>query len=117
MKKLYYLSTCDTCREIIRKCGGLKNFEWQDIKTQPITPTQIKDLKEMAGSYEMLFSRRAIKYLEMNLKNQDLHEHDYKQLILQEYTFLKRPVIIDGDTLFVGSEAGMVEKMVAHFKK
>lgn len=109
MKKIYYLSTCDTCRTIIKRLGGLKDFVWQDIKTEPMTLSQLKEMKEMAGSYEALFSRRAIKYKEMGLKDQKLSEKDIQRLILQEYTFLKRPVIIDGDRIYVGNE----EKTIA----
>jgi arsenate reductase len=109
MKKIYYLSTCDTCRTIIKRLGGLKDFECQDIKTEPMTKSQLKEMKEMAGSYEALFSRRAIKYKEMKLKDQVLQENDFQRLILHEYTFLKRPVIIWGDHIFVGNE----EKTVA----
>ena len=104
MKKIYYLSTCDTCREIIKKLGGLQGYDRQDIKTEGITATQLKEMKEMAGTYEALFSKRAIKYKEMNLKDQTLTENDYKRLILQEYTFLKRPVIISGNKIFIGNE-------------
>jgi arsenate reductase (glutaredoxin) len=113
MKKLYYLSTCDTCREIIKRLGGLKDFIWQDIKTEPITALQLEEMKEKAGSYEALFSRRAIKYREMNLKDRVLRESDYRRLILQEYTFLKRPVILAGKEIFIGNE----EKNVAAAEK
>jgi arsenate reductase (glutaredoxin) len=109
MKKIYYLSTCDTSRRIIRQLDGLEGFVRQDIKTEPITAAQIREMKEMAGTYEALFSRRAIRYKEMNLKDQVLKESDYKELILAEYTFLKRPVIIDGGEIFVGSERKTVE--------
>ena len=109
MKKVYYLSTCDTCRSIIKRLGGLKDFEWQDIKTEAITKSQLTEMKRLAGSYEALFSRRAIKYKEMGLKDQVLQEKDFQRLILQEYTFLKRPVIIAGDQIYVGNE----EKTVA----
>ncbi len=109
MKKIYYLSTCDTCRTIIKRLGGLKDFEWQDIKTEQMTKSHLKEMKDMSGSYEALFSRRAIKYKEMGLKDQVLQEKDFQRLILQEYTFLKRPVIIFGDRIFVGNE----EKTVA----
>ena len=76
----------------------------QDIKTELITPTQLKEMKAMAGSYEALFSRRAIKYKTMNLKDQLLTENDYKKLIVEEYTFLKRPVIISNNKIFIGNE-------------
>lgn len=109
MKKIYYLSTCDTCRRIIKRLGGLDDFIKQDIKTEAITAVQLKEMRDMAGSYEALFSRRAVKYEEMQLKDRVLEEKDYKRLILEEYTFLKRPVIISGKHIFIGNE----EKNVA----
>ena len=92
------------------------DFEKQDIKTDLITPAQLKEMKEMAGSYEALFSRRAIKYKEMNLKDQELTENDFKRLILQEYTFLKRPVIIVGDKIFVGNEEKTIQLIITLFQ-
>ena len=108
MKKIYYLSTCDTCRDIIKRLGGLPDFERQDIKTQPITNGQLKHLKVKAGSYEILFSKRAILYREMNLKEMSLTESDFRKLILKEYTFLKRPVIVFEDQIFIGNEKSIV---------
>lgn len=102
MKKIYYLKTCDTCKRILRSIP-LNGFTLQDIKSDPITNQQLKEMKELAGNYESLFSRRAKKYKAMDLKNQTLTEIDYKQLILDEYTFLKRPVIIIEDKIFIGS--------------
>jgi len=113
MKKIYYLSSCDTCSKIIKRLGGLEGYIRQDIKFEPITPGQLEEMKGMKGSYEALFSRRAIKYKEMKLKDQDLNEQDYKRFILEEYTFLKRPVIISGKRIFVGNEAKTIEQAEA----
>ncbi len=109
VKKIYYLSTCDTCARIIRRLGGLEGFEKQDIKTNRITSGQLAEMKRLAGSYEGLFSKRAVLYKERKLKEMNLDEGDYGRLILEEYTFLKRPVIIIGRKIFVGNE----EKTVA----
>lgn len=76
----------------------------QDIKTEKITPAQLEEMKSLSGSYESLFSRRALKYKEWGLKDKQLTEKDYRQYILDEYTFLKRPVVIIGKKIFVGSE-------------
>lgn len=81
----------------------------QDIKFEKITPAQLNEMKQMIGSYEALFSRRALKYKELGLKDQKLTESDYRNYILQEYTFLKRPVIIVGDQIFAGSEKKTIE--------
>jgi arsenate reductase len=105
MKKMYHLATCNTCQAIITATGiNKKGFALQDIKTTKITPAQLDEMKTLAGSYEALFSRRALKYKEMGLKDKQLTEDDYRKLILEEYTFLKRPVVINNKTIFVGSD-------------
>jgi arsenate reductase (glutaredoxin) len=105
LKKLYYLGTCTTCQRIIKDMAlDKKGFEMQDIKFEKITPAQLKEMKDMIGSYEALFSKRALKYKELGLKDKNLGEEDYRKHILQEYTFLKRPVIVLNDKIFVGSE-------------
>jgi len=103
MRKIFHLSSCNTCQRIIKELNEGEGFELQDIKTQPLSPTDLAFFKEQAGSYEALFSRRAMKYKSMGLKEKQLSEEDYKNLILQEYTFLKRPVIVIDGKVFVGN--------------
>lgn len=112
MKKIFHLGNCTTCQAIIRDSGIEKiGFEFQEIKSQPITAAQLDEMGKMAGSYEALFSRRALKYKEMGLKDRQLTEKDYRNLILSEYTFLKRPVVINGKKIFIGSEKKNVEAL------
>lgn len=114
MKKIYHLGNCTTCQAIIKETGiAEKGFEMQDIKTEKITPAQLEEMKQKAGSYESLFSRRAMKYKEMGLKDKALTEADYRKLILDEYTFLKRPVVFVNDQLFIGSEKKTVAALKA----
>lgn len=115
MKKVYTLSTCDTSRNILKKTN-LKQigFEIKDIKLSPITAEEMDQMFELAGSYEALFSRRSQKYKSMGLKDVKLKEEDYKKLILQEYTFLKRPVIIDDNQIFIGNSKANVGALLKH---
>ena len=83
----------------------------QDIKFEKITPSQLEEMKNKVGSYEALFSRRAMKYKEWGLKDKSLTELDYRKYILQEYTFLKRPVVIMEDKIFTGSERKTIEEL------
>ena len=63
MKKIYYLGNCTTSQSIMKETGiSAEQFEMQDIKINPITAAQLEELRKMAGSYEDLFSRRAMKY-------------------------------------------------------
>ena len=109
MKKAYHLSTCDTCKRILKELDLPDDFELQDIKNEAISKEQLEQMHELAGSYESLFSKRARLYKERDLKNKSLEETDYKELILEHYTFLKRPVIINGDEIFIGNSKKTVE--------
>ncbi|HEU4717382.1 MAG TPA: arsenate reductase [Bacteroidia bacterium] len=110
MKKFYYLGTCDTCARIIKETGvDKKGFVMQDIKTEKITPAQIDEMKKLAGSYEALFSRVALKYKTLDPKPSS--EKEYRKLILGEYTFLKRPVAIMGDRIFIGNSKSNVSAL------
>ncbi len=112
MMKIYHLGNCGTCQRILGEIPKIKRFEQQEIKTQPITAAQLDEMKKMAGSYEALFSKIAMKYRSMGLNEMKLTEKDYRKYILEEYTFLKRPTIIIGDQIFIGSAPKTVKAMM-----
>lgn len=86
----------------------LKGCEIREIKTQKISEAELDDLARLAGSYELLFSRKAVKYRTLNLKDKKLSEKDIRKLILSEYTFLRRPVMVIGDQIFIGNATAQV---------
>jgi arsenate reductase len=87
MKKMYHLGNCTTCQAIIKATGvDKKGFDMQDIKFEKITPAQIDEMKKMAGSYEALFSRRAMKYKEWGLKEKNLGEKGLPPIYLRMNT-------------------------------
>lgn len=104
-KKIYHLAHCTTCQSIIKETGANnEGVELQNIRQEKITEQQLEEMKKLAGSYEALFSRRALKYKELGLKDKQLTEDDYKNYILEEDTFLKRPVAIINEQIFIGSD-------------
>ena len=109
MHKIYHLSSCNTCQRIIKELELPLGFKLQDIKSSPITEPQLSHLKELAGDYKSLFSRRARLYNQRNLKEQPLTESDYKELILEHYTFLKRPIILIENNIFIGNSKKTIE--------
>ena len=110
MRKVYYLSTCDTCKRIMKSLN-LEGFEKQDIKTVPITNDQLEEMNSLSGSYESLFSRVARKYRANGLHERDLTEAELKGFILEEYTFLKRPVFIIDGQIFIGNSKKVVAQV------
>ena len=110
MKKVYFLQTCDTCRRILKEVN-LDGFERQEIKANPVTVSQLEEMYIFSNSYEALFNKRAKKYKSMGLKSELITEKEYKQFILDEYTFLKRPVFIVGNDIFIGNSKKEIDRL------
>ena len=43
------------------------------------------------------------------MKDKNLSEADIRQLIIDEYTFLKRPVLVLDDQIFIGNSKKVVD--------
>ncbi|MEN8927608.1 MAG: ArsC/Spx/MgsR family protein [Flavobacteriales bacterium] len=109
MKKAYYLSTCDTCKRILKELQLSSDWKLQDIKTDKITLEQLEEMRSMTDSYESLLNKRARKLSEF--KGQELSEEKLKSMILEEYTFLKRPVFVYDNEIFIGNSKKVVETL------
>ena len=110
MKKIYYLKTCSTCKRILDDLN-LDGVQLINIKEESILEKDLDFAAKSVGSYEGLFSRRAMKYRSLGLNEKTLSEKDMKEWILKEYTFLKRPMAIIDDEVFVGSTKKVVESL------
>ena len=117
MKKIYHLKSCSTNQRILKEINPGPEVELQNIKEKNIDPETLDFLKEKVGSYEALFSKKAMKYRSMGLNEMDLSEADYKRFMMEEYTFLKRPFMINGDEVFIGNAKKTIEAAKASFNK
>lgn len=117
MRKIYHLSSCSTCQKIIKEINPTESIELQDIKVENIDATTLDWIKEKVGSYEALFSKRAMKFRSMGLNEMKLTEDDYRKYMLEEYTFLKRPFMIVDENVFIGNAKKVVEQAVTAFQK
>ncbi|UZO82043.1 hypothetical protein NBT05_06120 [Aquimarina sp. ERC-38] len=103
MKKFFYLKTCDTCKRILSELDLPADIEQQNVKDKPISEDDLETLYQLTGSYESLFNRRSKLYREKGLHEQQLSETDYRNYILEHYTFLKRPILVINDQIFAGN--------------
>lgn len=110
MKRLFHLSTCNTCQRIIKELELPADVALQDIKAEAITESQLDEMKELSGSYESLFSKRSRQYRARGLHERSLSESEMRSLILEEYTFLKRPVLLLDNQIFIGNTKKVVEQ-------
>lgn len=107
MRKVYFLQTCDTCKRILKEVNT-DGFKLQEIKSNPINDAQLAEMYALSGSYENLFNKRARLCKSLDLKSKTISETNYKQYLLEEYTFLKRPVFIVDNEIFIGNSKVVV---------
>ena len=111
MKLFYYLSTCQTCKLIIKDLDLDDSIQKIDIKKNPINKDQLNYLYKIEGRYENLINKRAQLFKTLDLRNKVLGENDYKKLLLKHYTFLKRPVLAYDNYLFIGNSSKVTIEM------
>ena len=113
MKVVYHLGTCSTCKRIIDSITWPADICFVDIKKQAITAEVLELLKAHFGTYEAVFSKKSKRYSEV--KASISGDEDHKTLILSDYTFLKRPVIIYNGFYSVGNDRSSVERLQENF--
>lgn len=115
MKKVFYLNTCDTCRKILAQFN-LSDWELREIKKQPITKEELEEMYSKTNSYEALFSKKSTQIKLRELDAKSLTEDDFKELILDHYTFLKRPVFLTDKEIFVGNDKKNIDALKMFFR-
>ena len=114
MKKVFYLKSCGTCTKILKQLD-LSDWELREIKSKPISEEELSEMFEKTKSYEALFSRRSTQIKAQNIDVKSLKEDDFKKLILEHYSFLKRPVFLTDKEIFVGNEKKKLEDLETFF--
>jgi arsenate reductase len=109
---IWHLSSCDTCRRILKEtASGTAAATFREIKSNPITPEELDCLRNIAGSYVTLLNLRARKLQSPEFKTLEITEATARRLILEDYTFLKRPVYLLDGRVFAGNSPEAVSAM------
>ena len=117
MKKIYFLKSCSTNQRILKQLNLGEDVVLQNIKEENIDEETLDRLKDKVGTYEALFSKKAMKYRALGLNEMKLTETDFKRHMLEEYTFLKRPFIINDEEVFIGNSKSVVNAAIESFNK
>ena len=97
---------CGTCRRALRwmKDNGIE-ADVRDIKTENPTVKELKEWTAKSGlPVRKHFNTSGKLYKEMDLKNRlkDMSSDDMITLLASDGMLVKRPVLVDGDTVLVG---------------
>lgn len=117
MKVVFYLKSCNTCIRIIKDVKLDSSFKFREIKSKPLSLKEIEMIYSLSKNYESIFNKRAKLYSEKNLKDITLTELEYKNYILENYTFLKRPVIVVDNKIFIGNSKKNILELKKHLSE
>jgi arsenate reductase len=106
-----YLSTCSTCVRIIKELGIQDVDYLQDVKQHQITSEQLAFLYAHTKSYEALINKRGRVYAQLKKEGADFSEAVFKRLLEQEYSCLKRPILIWNNIVYLGNSKATVAQM------
>lgn len=115
MKKAFYLKTCNTCKRILSSLN-LEGWQLQELKTEPLTPGDLEKMYQLAGSYKALFSKRSTQIKARGIEVAHLTEEDYRALLLDHYSFLKRPVFLTEDQIFIGNNVQTIAAVAEYIQ-
>ena len=87
------------------------SWQMREIKNEPLSEEELHEMHGLTGSYEALFSKRSTKIKELGIDVKSLEENDFQKLLLRHYSFLKRPVILYNNEIFIGNEKSSVTKL------
>tara|TARA_R110001592_G_scaffold138225_1_gene356931 strand:- start:51980 stop:52285 length:306 start_codon:yes stop_codon:yes gene_type:complete len=91
------------------KTWDLTGLELQDLKKENIKESELEFLRARVNSYEDLLNKRARLLKEHDLNDGSQREEQIRQLILFHYSFLKRPILVLKNEIFVGNSAQITE--------
>ncbi len=116
IERMYWLPYCSTCTKAEKYLldKGVTIRQTINIKEESVSLETLQALAESLGSVEALFSKRAMKYRAWGLHEKQLSDADMLKYMHEEYTFIKRPVIIaDNGKVLAGFSAKQYDAFIA----
>ena len=95
---LYGISTCDTCKKALKAIEAAgKSGTFRDVRSQPLSPAEIDAIVTEFG--DRVINRQSTTYRSFS---DFLRASDPEAQIAAQPAVMKRPVIQDGETWYLG---------------
>lgn len=96
------IKNCDTVRKTRKWLAENEvEFEFIDLKKEPLTIDEIKELEFKVG-LDVLVNKRGTTYRNLGLKDKDLTKEEMLDTLLENQSMIKRPVLILDEAVLVG---------------
>lgn len=96
------IKNCDTIKKTIKWLeANTIEFEFVDVKKEPLTLDEIKELEFKVG-LDVLVNKRGMTYRKLGLKEKNLSDDDMLLTLEQNQSMIKRPVLVKDEAVMVG---------------
>jgi len=109
MTKLYGLKNCDTCRKAIKALEAEgRDVAFHDVKTEPLSRDQLADFLGAFGA-DKLVNKKSTTWRGLG---EDERGREPLDLLVENPSLMKRPVIIDGEKKYLGWQKDVQEALI-----
>lgn len=112
--RIYGLDNCDSCRKARRwlEARGI-DFQFVDYRAKPVPATTLKAWASAVGGWGALINRRSASWRQLDASEREADsDADWMRLVATHPTLVKRPVLVDADSVRVGFDEAA---WAAHF--
>ncbi|MBO6571012.1 MAG: Spx/MgsR family RNA polymerase-binding regulatory protein [Balneola sp.] len=96
------IKNCDTIKKTRKWLNENEvEFEFIDLKKEPLTIDEIKELEFKVG-LDVLVNKRGTTYRNLGLKDKNLSDQEMIQALQENQSMIKRPVLVLDEAVLVG---------------
>ncbi len=96
------IKNCDTIKKTRKWLSENEvDYEFIDLKKEPLSIDEIKELTFKVG-LEVLVNKRGTTYRSLGLKDKELSDQEMIEILEQNQSMIKRPVLILDEAVLVG---------------
>ncbi|MEX1010563.1 MAG: arsenate reductase family protein [Balneolaceae bacterium] len=112
MIKVYGIKNCNKIRDTLKWLDAEgADYEFVDIKKDPMTPEQLADIVEKVG-LDVVLNRKGMKWRQLGLAKKELSERELFDKLHTHQTMIKRPLMVRDEAVLVGYDEDAFESFV-----
>lgn len=112
MLKVYGIKNCNKVRDTFKWLNENEiEYEFINLKKEPLSEGKLDEFVHKVG-LDVLINKRGTTYRKLGLKDKDLSEDELFDVLLENQTMIKRPVLELDDAVMVGYDEDAFESFV-----
>ena len=112
MIQVYGIKNCNKVRDTFSwlEENGIE-YEFINLKKEPLKKDELQSLVNQIG-LDVLVNKRGMKWRQLGLKDKDLSDDELFDVLLENQTMIKRPVLVKEQAILVGYDEDSFEAFV-----